>query len=86
MEVHYSSGFKKQYKKLSPSTQLRFKDRLRTFIRNPRAPQLRYHKLHGEYAGLWSINITGDIRAVIDVSHKGGVLFIAIGSHSQLYG
>jgi mRNA-degrading endonuclease YafQ of YafQ-DinJ toxin-antitoxin module len=42
--------------------------------------------LTGEYAGLYSINITGDIRALYEKIDESYVIFGFIGTHSQLYG
>lgn len=85
MDVHYSSQFKKQYKKLPKKTRVQFKKRLILFIVDQTHAQLHVHKLTGHYDDLWSINVTGDIRAVFDKSFKDTVLFVAIGSHSTLY-
>ena len=48
--------------------------------------QLHLHMLTGEYAGLYSINITGDIRALYEKIDDTYVIFGFIGTHSQLYG
>lgn len=85
MDIHYSSKFKKQYKKLPRKVQEQFNERLIVFISNQYDPQLNIHKLSGELDGLWSINITGDIRAIIDRKHDPVIIFITIGSHSELY-
>lgn len=42
--------------------------------------------LTGEYAGLYSLNITGDIRALYEKIDDAYVIFGFIGTHSQLYG
>lgn len=42
--------------------------------------------LTGEYAGLYSINITGDIRALYKKVGDTYAIFGFIGTHSQLYG
>jgi mRNA-degrading endonuclease YafQ of YafQ-DinJ toxin-antitoxin module len=42
--------------------------------------------LTGEYAGLYSINITGDIRALYEKIDDTYAIFGFIGTHSQLYG
>ncbi|MCK5026782.1 MAG: type II toxin-antitoxin system mRNA interferase toxin, RelE/StbE family [Candidatus Pacebacteria bacterium] len=85
MNVHYSSQFKKQYRKLPKNTQEQFKKRFVLFVEDQTHAQLHVHKLVGEYKSLWSMNISGDIRAVFDVSFKDDILFVAIGSHSTLY-
>lgn len=85
MEFYYSSVFKKQYKKLPLKTREQFKTRLILFVEDQNNPRLRIHKLQGEYNGLWSMNVSGNIRAVFDKLYDGAVMFEAIGSHSELY-
>ena len=85
MEIRYSTQFKKQYKKLTKRTRLRFQERFVIFLEDQNSPQLHVHKLSGKYDGLWSINVTGNIRAIFDAHYKDIVIFVAIGSHSKLY-
>jgi addiction module RelE/StbE family toxin len=85
MEVRYSTQFKKQYKKLSKKIRLQFHERLALLMADQDSPQLHIHKLSGEYLGLWSMNVTGEMRAIFDCSYKGVAVFVAIGSHSKLY-
>jgi len=46
--------------------------------------ELNNHSLSGEWRGYRSIDITGDIRAVYRIENEIN-LFVAIGSHNQLY-
>ncbi|MCK5060124.1 MAG: type II toxin-antitoxin system mRNA interferase toxin, RelE/StbE family [Candidatus Pacebacteria bacterium] len=85
MEVYYSSQFKKQYRALSQKIRNQFNKRSILFFKNQIDPQLHIHKLRGKYQGLYSINITGDVRTVFDNSYKNTILFVAIGTHSILY-
>lgn len=85
MTVSYSKKFKKQYKKLPKNIQKKFYKNLVIFIKNHKDRQLQTHKLHGKLNGLYSINITGDIRAIFDEITLDKVEFVAIGSHSELY-
>ena len=85
MSFGYSRSFQKQYKKLPRRVQQRFAQRLTLFAADRSHPQLRMHKLVGKYKGCASINITGDIRAVFQLQSDGMILFVAIGSHSELY-
>lgn len=85
MELGYSKRFKKQYKKLTNKIQDKFNERLLLFIKDPNDPKLSIHKLGGKLEGHWSINVTGDIRAIFDKSLKNIIFFEAIGSHSDLY-
>ncbi|MCB9814402.1 type II toxin-antitoxin system mRNA interferase toxin, RelE/StbE family [Candidatus Nomurabacteria bacterium] len=56
------------------------------FVENPQNPTLRNHSLPGKWKGHFSINITGDTRAIYFVIEDDVVRFVAIGSHSELYG
>lgn len=85
MKAGYSRGFQKQYKKLPKRTREQFKKRLALFWEDDQHTKLHVHKLAGVYDGLWSMNIGGNIRAVFDRSFDDFVLFVAIGSHSELY-
>ena len=85
MKVFLSKNFEKQFSRLTRNIRDHFFKRVDLFIREPTHQQLNVHKLSGKYEGLWSINITGNIRAVIDRSQKDIALFVAIGSHSELY-
>lgn len=77
--------FKKQFRKLSAQVQKAFNDRVRIFLESPAHPLLKNHPLHGEWKGCWSINITGDIRAIYHT--KGSIaIFLEIGIHGELYG
>lgn len=85
MQVHFSTHFKRQFKKLPYELKKQFSKRFELFLSDPNNPQINLHKLSGKYSGLWSINITGDIRAILDRNERDTILFVAIGSHSELY-
>ena len=85
MKILLHRNFKKQYKKLTPSYQRRFKERRNLFLQNPFHPLLNNHALHRPYEGCRSINITGDIRAIYEAVGLDTVHFIALGTHPELY-
>ncbi len=85
MKIEYSKTFKKQFAKLSPKVRQQFKRRQRLWLDEPYSPQLHLHMLTGEYAGMYSINITGDIRALYEKINDTYVIYGFIGTHSQLY-
>ncbi|MDO8486856.1 MAG: type II toxin-antitoxin system mRNA interferase toxin, RelE/StbE family [Candidatus Curtissbacteria bacterium] len=85
MIVHLHKNFKKHYKKLTESQKRKFKDRRNLFIQDEFDPVLNNHALKGKYLGYRSINITGDIRVIFKKDSEGA-LFVAIDSHSNLYG
>ena len=86
IKIEYTNKFRKQYSKLNPKVRAQFKKRQRLWLSDPYNTQLHLHMLTGEYAGLYSINITGDIRALYEKIDNSYVIFGFIGTHSQLYG
>lgn len=86
MRIAKAKKFEKQYKKLPSKIQEQFADRLLLFLDDKNHPLLNVHSLKGEYTGLWSFNVTADIRVVFDDSQKDVLILTAIGSHSELYG
>ncbi len=85
MRTDFTKNFRKQYQKLPKKVQTQFTERLRLFIEDQGNPLLKVHSLMGDYRGCSSINVTGDIRAVFKVQAGQVALFVAIGSHSELY-
>lgn len=84
MTIDFHEDFIKAFKKLSPKIKKKFQDRLDIFEKDYFNPMLNNHSLNGAYAGYRSINITGDIRAIYRKANDV-VLFVKIGSHSELY-
>ena len=85
MQIDYSSNFKKRIKKLPQSISEKFYIRLEIFLKDRFNPILNNHKLHGEYEGFSSINVTGDYRAVFEYINENYILFSDIGTHPELY-
>ena len=86
MQIDYSSNFKKRIGKLPKSIVEKFYIRLKLFEKDRFHPILNNHKLHGEYEGSNSINITGDFRAIFKYINENYILFSDIGTHPELYG
>ena len=86
MQFNYSSKFKKKIKKIPTEIIHKFKERSKLFEKNQFEHILSNHKLHGEYAGYNSINITGNYRAVFKYVTEDQVIFYDIGTHPELYG
>ncbi len=85
MEIGFSSNFRKQYKKANAKIKTAFNIRLKLFKDDPYSLVLNNHPLKGKYLGYRSINVTGDLRAVFK-REANLVIFVAIDSHSNLYG
>lgn len=86
MQIYFKAKFVRQYNKLSTKMQKQFDDRLELFVEDPTTPLLRIHPLLGHMDGHWSMNVSGDIRAVYRYEGDTVIVFALIGTHSQLYG
>lgn len=86
MKYVLSKRFEKDFSKLPSTTKKKVIATLEKFVINPQNPTLRNHSLSGKWKGHFSINMTGDIRAIYFVIEDDIVRFVAIGSHSELYG
>ncbi len=85
MKTDFSIRFKKEYRKATKKIQGKFDKRYVLFTKDKNSVLLRNHGLVGNWKGYRSINITGDWR-VIYIEEKNRVIFVALGTHSQLYG
>lgn len=85
MSISSNKNFEKDYKKLPKNIQGQFKERILLFQKDQYDPILNNHSLRGKYLGCRSINVTGDVRAIF-MKSGDKVVFMAIGSHSKLYG
>ena len=83
--IGFSKKFIKSLSRLPAKDQQRFKGRLGLFVADHNHPALRLHPLKGKYSSHYSINITGDLRAIFKYQPDGSILFSFIGTHSQLY-
>lgn len=86
MKVRFHKRFIKDYNRLDLKIQRIFEGRLKKFCNNPYQAELSNHPLKGKWQGYRSINISEDFRAVYKETGEEEIIFITIGSHSQLYG
>lgn len=86
MRVIFHKQFEKQYRKTSRRIRERFKERKNLLIENPTHSLLNTHQLSGSRYGQWSINVTGDWRAIFIYLDEGTIAFIDLDTHSNLYG
>lgn len=85
MLITTSKKFDKRIKKQPKRIQEEFKKRIELFIHDIYHPTLNIHKLSGKLSGLWSFNLSGDMRVVFDKSMNDVILLVDVGSHSELY-
>lgn len=86
MLTNFSRRFKKDYRKSPEKIRQKFEQRLSLFLSDSYARMLNNHVLTGKWMGYKSINVTGDWRAIFVEVETDNVIFVAIGTHSQLYG
>jgi addiction module RelE/StbE family toxin len=79
-----SKKFDKMFKKCPQEIKEKFIKRLKLFKDNKYSPILNNHPLSGKLKGLRSINVSGDYRSIFE-EKSGDIIFVAIGTHSQLY-
>ncbi len=85
MKIEFHRTFTKQYRKIPASIREKCDARLRLFEIEPSHPLLDNHALHGDRLGQWSINITGDWRALYEFLDEHSIVFVEIDTHSNLY-
>ena len=86
MKIRYSRKFIKQLAKQPKKVEKALKLRLALFEGDITNPMLHNHALQGRLKGYYSINISGDVRAIYQIIDDEIYLYDMIGSHSQLYG
>jgi len=87
MKIEYHKNFAKQFSKLQKKEQVRVLETLKLFEKEPFSEALRNHQLKGNLSQFRSISSGGDIRLHYYEKEPNHivVVFVAIGSHSQLY-
>lgn len=85
MDVDFTKAFNKQFQKLPSKQQKQTRAAVALFVQDVTTPSLRNHGLKGEWHGYRSITAGGDLRLHFQVITDNKVLFVAVGTHSQLY-
>lgn len=88
MNVQFSKEFLRTYKKVDVRIQNSIDKEINLFKKNPMDSSLNSHELQREYAGLRSIDITADYRAIYEEVTEGEetfAFFIIFGTHNELY-
>ncbi len=85
MNVDFTKAFNKQFEKLPEKRQKQTRVAIALFLQDTAAPSLRNHALKGQWLGYRSISAGGDFRLHFKIIDKSTMLFVAIGTHSQLY-
>lgn len=57
---------------------------LRRFVKDPRDPTLRIHRLKGELAAYWAFSVEEDLRVLFRWEGDNAFL-VNLGSHDEVY-
>lgn len=85
MEIKLHRNFIKDYLLLPKKIKEKFKERRNLFIEDKSHPFLNNHSVDKKFPGCRSINITGDYRVIYKETSKNSIVFMRIGTHSELY-
>jgi addiction module RelE/StbE family toxin len=85
MKADFHQLFNEQFARLSKIQKTQALDAIELFLENPTHQDLRNHPLKKEWFRYRSITAAEDLRLHFRVLSKDRVLFVAVGSHDQLY-
>ncbi len=85
MTADFHKSFDKQFVKLNATQKKQATDAIILFLESPMDVSLRNHPLKGEWLNYRSISASADLRIHYRILDETKVLFVAIGTHSQLY-
>lgn len=85
MNFRFHKQFLKAFKKQTVNEQELVKEKLELFLLDQFHPRLRNHRLKGRYLGYRSIDIRPDTRAIYKEISDQEVIFVYLGSRTELY-
>ncbi len=85
MKLRYHKFFQKQFNKLPAKQKMSVKKAAALFETEPMHQSLYNHPLKGQWQNHRSITAGGDLRIHYRLINPDTVLFVAVGTHSQLY-
>lgn len=85
MRIDYSKTFDKQYARLTKHQKLLVRGAIEMFIDEPSNISLRNHPLKDEWSGYSSITADEDLRLHYKLLNDNTALFVAVGTHKELY-
>lgn len=84
-EVIFTKDFRKQFAKQPKKVQRQFDIRYDIWYEDPANPILRVHRLKGKLGRYYSMDVTGDVRALYEIVGETVFIYDMIGTHSQFY-
>lgn len=85
IRIDFTNLFNKQRKEAPLEIKVAFREALELFLEDRNHIILRNHSLTGKYAGIRSIDVTDDWRALYREEQER-IVFVELGTHDKLYG
>jgi addiction module RelE/StbE family toxin len=85
MKVKFQRSFIEQFTKLPKFQKQLVKDTVELFTENPMHDSLRNHPLKDKWVNYRSITADEDLRLHYRVIDEDTALFVAVGTHDELY-
>jgi addiction module RelE/StbE family toxin len=85
MIIRFQKSFTEQYKKLTKFQKQLVNDALVLFGEDSMHESLRNHPLKGKWVKYRSITADDDLRLHFRIINEEMALFVAVGSHNELY-
>ena len=83
MKVNLSAHFQRSYRKLPRDIKDDFKSTIQVFIKNPRDPRLKTHKLKGKLHESLAFRLKDGYRVLFEFSAPDTVDLLDVGSHDM---
>ena len=81
VEIFYTSGFIREYKKLQKELQEEVQEKIAVFKNNPKSPMLKAHRLKGKMKKYWSFRVNYKYRIIFEYDTKKSVALLDVGDH-----
>ena len=85
MKVKFQKSLTCQFKRLSETKKRLVTDTIELFTEDPMNDSLRNHPLRDKWVNYRSITADDDLRLHYRVIDKDTALFVAVGTHDELY-
>jgi addiction module RelE/StbE family toxin len=88
MKVQFHPEFIENLKSVDVRVRKCFRKQIERFQKNHLDPHLDNHKVHGDYEGYHSIDVTNDYRAIYEELNENEdtlAYFFKLGTHNELY-
>lgn len=88
MKIRFSKDFAKLLDKIRNKDKKltdKINKQLKLFVKEPRHPSLKTHKLTGKLKNRWSISVSRSLRMIYVLLKSDEAYFIALGTHDEVY-